>query len=83
MLGFLIALAALLIGSLLLSLVYEGIAGNESFSLPFSNLLIVTVLGAVLYAFFGFAAVAAVLGIYGVWWVGGGLIDRRSTPKDE
>ena len=41
----LLALAALLIGSVVLSLLYEAIAGNESFSLPLANILLVVVIG--------------------------------------
>ena len=78
MLSFLLALAALFFGSLILSLVYEGIAGNESFSLPSANIFSVVVVGAVLFWFFGFKSTAIVLGLYAVWAVVGGLIDRRS-----
>jgi hypothetical protein len=78
MLNFLLALAALFFGSLILSLVYEGIAGNESFSLPFANILLVVVVGAVLYWFFDFKSTVIVLGLYAAWAVVGGLMDRRS-----
>lgn len=78
MMHFLLALAALFFGSLILSLVYESIAGNESFSLPFTNILAVVVVGAVLYWFFGFKSTAVILGLYAAWTVFGGLIDRRS-----
>ena len=71
-------MAALLIGSLILSVIYEGIAGNESFSLPFANILLVVVVGAVLYWLFGFKSTVIVLGLYAVWAVFGGLIERRS-----
>jgi hypothetical protein len=78
MLHFFLALAALLIGSLILSIVYEGVAGNESFSLPFANIFLVVVAGVVLYWFFGFKSTLIVLGVYAVWAVVGGLIDRRA-----
>ena len=78
MLHFLLAIAALFFGSLVLSLVYEGIAGNESFSLPLANIFLVVVVGAILHWFFGFKSTAIVLGLYAVWAVVGGLIDRRS-----
>ena len=78
MLHFLFALAALLVGSLILSLVYEGIAGNASFSLPFANIFLVVVIGAVLYWFFGFKSTVIILGLYAVWAVVGGLIEGRS-----
>ncbi len=77
MLHFFLAVATLLIGSLILSLVYEGVAGNESFSLPFMNIFLVVVVGMVLYWFFGFKSTVIVLGIYAVWAVVGGLIERR------
>ncbi len=75
-LGFLLAIAALTAGSLVLSLLYENLAGNESFSLPLASLLIVTVLGAVLFPFFGWMSTLTVLGIYAVWCIVGGLVDR-------
>jgi hypothetical protein len=78
MLNFVLAVAALMIGSLILSLVYEGIAGNESFSLPIANILLVVVVGAILYWFFGFKSTAIVLGLYAAWAVIGGLIERRT-----
>lgn len=59
-----LALTALLFGSLILSLVYEGIAGHESFSPPFANIFLVLVVGAVLYGFFGFKSTLIVLGLY-------------------
>ena len=75
---FLLALAALLIGSLILSVIYEAIAGNESFSLPLGNIFLVVVLGSILFVFFGFKSTAVVLGCYAVWAVVGGLIERSS-----
>jgi len=77
MLHFLLAVAALLIGSLILSLVYEGVAGNEGFSLPMANIFLIVVGGAVLYWFFGFKSTVIVLGLYAIWAVVGGLIERR------
>ncbi len=75
-LGFLLAMAALAVGSLLLSLLYEAIAGNESFSLPLASLLIVVVLGAVFFPFFGWTSTLTVLGIYAAGCIIGGLVDR-------
>jgi hypothetical protein len=75
---FILAIAVLSVGSLILSIVYEGIAGNESFSLPFTNIFLVVVVGAVLYWFFGFTSTVIILGLYAFWAVIGGLIDRRS-----
>jgi hypothetical protein len=77
-LHFFLALASLLIGSIILSIVYEGVAGNERFSLPFANIFLVVVVGSVLYFFFGFRSTIVVLGLYTVWAVVGGLIDRRA-----
>ena len=78
MLNFVLAVAALLMGSVILSLVYEGIAGNESFSLPLANILLVVVVGGILYWYFGFRSTVIILGLYAVWAVVGGLIERRS-----
>ena len=70
------ALAVLLIGSLILSLVFEGVAGNESFSLPFANIFLGVLVGGIGFWFFGWLAVFAVLGLYSAWAVFGGLMDR-------
>ena len=75
---FLLAVAALLVVSVVLSVIYEGIAGNESFSLPLANIFLVVVIGAGIYWFFGWTSTAIVLGLYAVWAVVGGLIDRSS-----
>jgi hypothetical protein len=76
MLSWLAALAVLLIGSLVLSLVYEGVAGNESFSLPLANIFLVVLVGLIGFWFFGFLGVFVVLGLYSVWTLFGGLMDR-------
>ena len=77
MLSFVVSLAVLLIGSLLLSLLYELLAGNQSFSLPLSNIVLTIVAGGILYWFFGFKSTIAVLGVYAIWAVVGGLYDRH------
>ncbi len=78
-LAYLLALMALLGGSLILSLVYEKVAGNESFSLPFANVLVVTVIGMVLFVFFGYLSIVIILTLYGAIGVIGGLMERRSS----
>ena len=77
MVAWLLVLTVLLVGAVLLSLLYEAVAGNESFSLPFVNILLVIVAGAAGYLFFGWPATGGVLCLYLLWAVGGGLLDRR------
>jgi MFS family permease len=76
-LGFLVTAVILATGATLFAVVYEGIAGNESFSLPFMSILGVAILGAILHLIWGWIAAAIVLGLYGVYCVVGGLLDRR------
>ncbi len=70
----------LLIGSAFLSVMAEGIAGNERFSLPFGNIVLVTLLGAVLFPFAGWISTAAVLGAYAAFSVMAGLQQRYDRP---
>ena len=73
---FMISLVALLIGSLILSFLYELTAGNNKFSLPFLNIILVTVIGCALFPFFGFTSTVIILGVYGLWCAAGGLLER-------
>ena len=74
---FMISLVALLMGSLILSFLYELTAGNKKFSLPFLNIILVTVIGSALFPFFGFTSTVIILSIYGLWCVAGGLLERH------
>lgn len=73
-----IVVAVLVIGSLLASLLYEGVAGNTHFSLPFGNMALVTLVGFGLYFVWGWAASLTVLGLYVVFCLIGGLMDRNA-----
>ena len=75
-----LAVGVLLIGSAFLSVMAEGIAGNERFSLPFGNIVVVTLLGAVLFPFAGWISTAAVLGAYAAFSVMAGLYQRHDRP---
>jgi hypothetical protein len=77
MLQLLANIAVLIVGSLFLSLVYEGVAGNESFSLDFGGILLVTVVGGVLAPWYGWISTGIVLGVWGLICVVGGLADRQ------
>ena len=66
----------LLAGSFLFSVMSENIAGNESFSLPLSNIFLVTLLGSALSVWWGWAATLTALAIYGAFCVIGGLLER-------
>jgi hypothetical protein len=69
--------AVLLVGSTLLSVLYESIQGNTRFSLPFINILLVTLLGGVLSYWYGWFSTGIVLGVYAGLSIVGGLIDGR------
>jgi hypothetical protein len=75
-LSFLANVAVLVVGALVLSFVYEKVSGNESFSLPFANILIVVLVGSVLFWWFGWRSTFIVLAVYGVFCIVGGLVDR-------
>jgi hypothetical protein len=70
--------AVLVIGSVVASLLYEGIAGNTHFSLPFGNMGLVTLVGIGLYFVWGWPASLTVLGLYVVFCLIGGLMDRNT-----
>lgn len=46
----------LLVGSVLFSVMYENIAGNERFSLPFLGIILVTLIGAILSVWWGWTS---------------------------
>lgn len=75
-LSFFANLAVLLVGALVLSVVYETVAGNTSFSLPFVNILLVVLVGGVLFWWFGWQSTFLLLATYGAFCVAGGLLDR-------
>ncbi len=77
----LLHLAVLFIVSILLSGVYEAIVGSRSFSLPLSNILLVTTIGTVLSKWWGWTSTIAILALYGLYMVVGGLVDR-GPPSD-
>ncbi len=66
----------LILGSVLFSVMSENIAGNESFSLPFFGILLVTLLGAVLSVWWGWSATLATLAAYGAFCAIGGFLER-------
>ena len=75
-LGFVANFAVLLVAALVLSVVYENIAGNETFSLPFVNIIVVVLVGSVLFWWFGWRSTFIVVGTYGAFCVVAGLLDR-------
>ena len=75
-------LIILLVGAVILSLVWEGLAGRESFSLPLTWIVLVVGLGAVLFPFYGSVATAVVLGGYAVVSVLAGLAERPTPASD-
>jgi hypothetical protein len=70
--------AVLVVGSTVLSVVYEKIQGNESFSLPFFNILLITCVGGILSYWYGWLSTGIVLAVYGAFCIIGGFLDRVS-----
>ena len=69
----------LLVGSLLLSVMYENIAASgapTSFSLPLASIVIITLGGTALSYRWGWSATAGVLLAYGAYCVVAGRLDR-------
>ncbi len=69
----LLHIAVLLIASILLSGIYETIVRSRSFSLPLSNILFATTVGAVLSHWWGWTSTITILAVYGLCTVVGGL----------
>ena len=55
----------LLVGSVLFSVMYENILGRESFSLPFVNITLVTLVGAIVSVWYGWTSTLVTLAVYG------------------
>jgi hypothetical protein len=75
-LSFLLAVFVLLIASTLLWFLSEKMAGKQKFILHFGNILLVTVLGAIFFLFWGWNSVAIVLGVFGGLWIIGSVMER-------
>jgi hypothetical protein len=72
----LLHLVVLVIGSLLIFTLAAGIAGGESYSLPFDQVFIVTILGTGLSPFFGWTSTGIVLAIYAILCTALALYER-------
>jgi hypothetical protein len=69
----------LLLGSTVASIMQENISGNARFSLAFSSIFLVTVVGAGLFVLWGWTASLALLGVYWAWCLLGGLANRAHS----
>ncbi len=74
--GIILHLMVLLFGSILISVMYENIAGGETFSLPFSNILLVTLVGTALSVWWSWTSTLSTLTVYAVYSIVAGLYDR-------
>ena len=72
----LLCIIVLLCCSTFFSAVAAGLAGQQRFSLPFVNILLVTIVGAVLFPIWGWTSTAIILLIYLAFCVIAGLFDR-------
>ncbi len=64
-------------GTVLLAVLYENIAGNESFSLPCSNIFFVTVVGTILSICWGWFSTLSTLAVYALFSIIAGVSERR------
>ena len=76
-LSFVVAGLALLGGAIVLWFISEMIEGKEEFILHFGNVMFITVLGLILFPFWGWTSTAIVLGCFGVLWLGGAIAERH------
>ncbi len=74
--GIILHIMVLLFGSILISVMYENIAGGETFSLPFSNILLVTLVGTALSVWWSWTSTLSTLTVYAVYSIVAGLYDR-------
>ena len=74
--GTLLHAVVLLLGSLVLSVMSENVAGRDTFSLPLSNILLVTLVGTTLSVWWSWPATLSTLTVYAIYSVVAGLLDR-------
>ena len=74
--GIILHLMVLLFGSILISVMYENIARRETFSLPFSNVLIITLVGTALAVWWSWTSTLSTLTVYAVYSIVAGLYER-------
>ena len=74
--SFLLAVFILLVVSTVLYFLSEKIEGKQEFVFHFGNVLLVTVIGSVLFAFWGWKSVVLVLGVFGGLWIIGSIVER-------
>jgi hypothetical protein len=77
-----LAVAVLLIGAVFLNLLSSSLAGYEEFPLHFGVVSLVTVIGAVLFPFWGWTSTGWVLGVVAAWGIGSALWERQSGSKN-
>ena len=75
-LQFVFAVVVLALGASFLWLLSEEATGNEEKILHFGNVLLVTVVGAVTFSFWGWVSVPIVLILFGGMWIISGLFQR-------
>ena len=75
-LHFLLAVLVLFVASTLLWFLSEMIEGKQKFILHVGNVLLVTVIGSVLFLFWGWISVLLVLGVIGGFWIISSMVQR-------
>lgn len=75
-LHFVLAALVLSCGGAVLWLISEMIEGKREFSLHVGNVMLVTLIGLVLFPFWGWSSTAIVLGFFLVLWIVGAVVER-------
>jgi hypothetical protein len=74
---FITSIVMLIVGAMVLSILWRKLAGHGRLKPPLPWTLLVILVGGLLYPIYQTVAVASVLGIYGIFIVFAGLIERR------
>jgi len=75
-LSFLLAVFVLFVASTLLWFLSEMIEGKQKYVLHVGNVLLVTILGSILFLFWGWKSVVLVLSVFGGLWIIGSVVER-------
>ncbi len=74
--------ATLIIGSFLLTVIMELIAGDKRFSLQLGNIFFITLVGSILSVWFSWKSTGILLGLYAIYIVAAGINEKKLFPHD-
>ncbi len=82
MVEFLLAVAALVLASIVLNLLSDFMSGRDPSTLEWGSVLVVTLLGSGLFWIWGWNGVLGILAVLGGWSMLGALLQRRDKRSD-